>query len=163
MALILTLITIYPALHPFLGFNFTFWTVLAAYQQENIQLNFPIYIFVGKNSSGEGFRSEKMGTLCTFLPVGEDFTRYEWPVNNQKVILYDTGDLSMDQLKKMPLILLNFKPSLIYIWSENCPDQILMLKRSFKMKDNNIDEMESPIPQELIDAFNQDVKEIRVS
>ena len=107
-----------------------FGRVLAAYQQENIQLNFPIYIFVGKNSSRGRFRlRKKMGTLCTFLPVGEDFTRYEWPVNNQKVILYDTGDLSMDQLKKMSLILLNFKPSLIYIWSENCPDQIFNVKK----------------------------------
>ncbi len=103
--------------------------VLAAYQQENIRLNFPIYIFVGVNASEEAFAQKKMGTLCTFLPVGEDFTRYEWPVNNQKVILYDTGGLTMDQLKKMSYALLNFKPNLIYIWSESHPDQFLNVKK----------------------------------
>ena len=106
-----------------------FGRVLKAYQQENIRLDFPIYIFVGKNASEEGFAQKKMGTLCTFLMDGEDFTRYEWPVNNQKVILYDTGGLSMDQLKKMSLVLLNFKPNLIYIWSENNPDQFFNVKK----------------------------------
>jgi len=106
-----------------------FGRVLAAYQQENIRLDFPIYIFVGKNASEEGFAQKKMGTLCTFLPAGEDFTRYEWPVNNQKVILYDTGGLSMEQLKKMSLILLKFKPNLIYIWSESYPDQFFNVKK----------------------------------
>lgn len=106
-----------------------FGRVLAAYQQENIQLNFPIYIFVGNNASEEGFAQKKMGTLCTFLPVGEDFARYEWPVNNQKVILYDTGGLSIKQLQKMSLILIKFKPNLIYIWSESNHDQFFNVKK----------------------------------
>lgn len=108
-----------------------FGRVLKAYQQENICLDFPIYLFVGDSASEEAFAQKKMGSLCTFLPKGGDFLRYEWPVTNQKVIIYNTGGIDMAQLKKMSFNLLKFKPRQIYIWSENQPDQIFNTKKEF--------------------------------
>lgn len=95
-----------------------FGKVLLAYQQESIRLDFPLYIFVGKNSKEEACAQKRMGTLCTFLPYGDDYATYNWPIANQRVIVVDTGFMSSIGLKKMCYGLLTYNPSVIYLHSD---------------------------------------------
>lgn len=101
-----------------------FWHILKAYQQDAIRLEFPIYIFVGKDADQEAYAQKKWGTYCTYLPNGEHISRYEWPIQGQKVFLYNTGGVPMPELKKMVLALIKFHPRQVLIFDEHHDVQI---------------------------------------
>jgi hypothetical protein len=106
-----------------------FSRVLLAYQQERISLEFPIYIYVGKEAKDEAFAQKRFGTLCSFLPFNDDVIRYRWPIKDQKIVVYDTGSMPLVSLQKICLKLLTFEPRLVYLWSQIHPCQFFNLTR----------------------------------
>jgi hypothetical protein len=106
-----------------------FGNVLLAYQKETIRLQFPLYIFVGRTAFKDACESKKVGILCTCLPYGEDFNNYDWPVNDQHVIIYDTGKSSAIGIKKFCYHLQKVsKPRVIFVHSEDLPLQVYNMK-----------------------------------
>ena len=100
-----------------------FGRVLLAYQEESIKLEFPIYIYVGKEAKDEAYTQKRMGTLCSFVPFTDYVSHYAWPILNQKIIVYDTGGLSRLALHKICFQLMKFKPRILYLWSSEHPCQ----------------------------------------
>ena len=96
-----------------------FGRVLLAYQQEKIRLNHSIDIYVGKEAEVCAFSAKCSGWLCTFLPYDQDFTQYDWPIKNQKIIIEDTGGMTLSDLKKFSVHLLTFDPRVIILFSED--------------------------------------------
>ncbi len=106
-----------------------FGRILLAFNQENIKLDVSISIFVGQHSRYEAITSKKLGALCTFLPFGDDYQRYHWPINNQKIIVEDSGGNSAIYLKKMCLYLLStHNPRVIFLYSNSVPNELFLPK-----------------------------------
>lgn len=101
-----------------------FGRILLAYQKDSVALKSHITIYVGKNSKKEAFDEISSGFLCSFLPEGEDYTRIKWPIDNQKVIVFDTGGIDEVKLKKFCLYLLRFDPSILFLSSEEYQSEI---------------------------------------
>lgn len=102
-----------------------FGHVLLAYQKESIRLEFSLYIFIGKHSREEAFTHKKMGVLCSFVPFGDDCSRYDWPINGQKVIIFDTGGVSINDIKMIcHHFVTAFKPAVLFTYSAMLPNQI---------------------------------------
>lgn len=97
-----------------------FGKVIAAYQEEKIQLDFPIYIFVGDHAKDEAYLHKKIGTLCCYLPYQEEVANYRWPITNQKVLIQDTGGIKVTEIKIIAFYLLtNYNPRSLVIVSTN--------------------------------------------
>lgn len=94
-----------------------FGNILLAYQKDHIPLEPTIYIFMGKNASRDAKNQLKMGTLATYLPYGEDFTHYEWPIKDQKVILTDSDFITIPHFKRFALHLVKSHPRILFISS----------------------------------------------
>jgi hypothetical protein len=104
-----------------------FGRILAAYQAEAIRLEFPIYLCVGKYGKENAYDYKKTGALATFLPYGDDYKKYKWPIENQKVIVMDTGFSSAISIKKMCHHLLSlFKPRVIFLYSDSIPNELFL-------------------------------------
>lgn len=107
-----------------------FGRVLLAYQKEAIRLEPPLYIFIGKKSKEFAYAYKKWGTLCSFLPFEDDYFKYEWPVDGQKLIIFDTGDFSRIMLKKFCYHLQKISnPRVIFVHSEKHHPEIYNQKR----------------------------------
>lgn len=101
--------------------------VLIAYQQESIRLDFPIYIFVGRYAKEQAIAHKKTGTLCSFLPYGDLYEKYNWPIKNQKVIVVDTGFTVEIMLHKLCFHLLDtYLPRVIFLHSETYLNEIFL-------------------------------------
>lgn len=100
-----------------------FGKILLAYQEQRVRLNFSIYIHVGRGAQAICFDEVKNGFLASYLPENESFSSYQWPVYQQHIVLTDHGGLSLKELHKMCAYLLNHKPRLVYLWSEEHPCQ----------------------------------------
>jgi hypothetical protein len=106
-----------------------FGNVLNAYQKESIRLEFSIYLFVGKEAKEEAYSAKRLGILCTYLPYGDDYKKYNWPFENQKVIVFDTGGLTLPTIKRICFHIYNhYNPSLVYFYSENFPMDLFLSK-----------------------------------
>lgn len=100
--------------------------ILQAYQQESVHLQIPIWIYVGKSAKEDAFHEKRMGFMCSYLPYGEDFSRYKWPIEEQKIIVQDTGGMSNIDLKKFCIYLIKFNPRVIFIYSEEHPNELIL-------------------------------------
>lgn len=98
--------------------------ILKAYQEEKVHLERPIYIFVGSNAKQEAYKQKIFGTLCTYLPENEDFTQFDWPVFQQKIVVEESGKAALILLKKLCIYLLDFKPLIIYLNPTSHPGQV---------------------------------------
>lgn len=103
-----------------------FGRVLLAYQQESIRLDWHITVYVGKNSKDQAFVDKRAGQLATFLPFGEDFNNYRWPVREQKLIVLDTGSMKEIYLIKFCLHLIDAGAHVIFLYSEQHPNQLIL-------------------------------------
>jgi hypothetical protein len=102
-----------------------FGNVLLAYQKESIRLDFSLYIFIGRQSREQAYKNKSMGVLCTFLPFGDDYSRYDWPINGQKIIIFDTGGVEINDIKRIcHHFVTAFKPAVLFTYSEMLPNQI---------------------------------------
>jgi len=96
-----------------------FGKILLAYQKESIRLEFPLYIFVGKNSKEEAITHQQMGVMATYLPYGDAYQKYDWPIGDQTVVVVDTGCTVSLWLKKMKYYLgKNYQVKNIFILPE---------------------------------------------
>lgn len=91
--------------------------ILNAYQQDSIRLEPTLYIYIGKNAFRYAKKDLENAILATYLPYGEDFTQYDWPIKNQKVILTDTDLITVSHLKRFALHLVKFNPRILFISS----------------------------------------------
>ena len=97
-----------------------FGVILQAYQKSKVHLKTIIRIYVGQKASQEAYDGIQYGTLCTYLPYGEDYKDYDWPINNQNIVLEDTDLTSISMLRKMSLYLLNIHtPHYIFLVSRS--------------------------------------------
>lgn len=94
-----------------------FGRILLAYQQDSIPLDPTIYIFIGKNGFNDAKAHLQLGTLATCLPYGENFTDYNWPIKDQKVILADSDHITLNHLKLFGMHLLRCEPRILAIHS----------------------------------------------
>jgi hypothetical protein len=107
-----------------------FGHILRAYQKESVWLDFSLYLFIGKHSKETAFSHKKLGALCTFLPYGDDYTQYEWPIDHQKVIIFDTGGMLSKTIKMLCYHLVSeFNPAVLFTYSEVLPNQIYLSKK----------------------------------
>ena len=95
-----------------------FGHILLAYQQASIRLDFPVYIFVGKNAKYDAIGNLQRGDICTYLPYGDSFERYNWPIFDQYTVVVDTGNMTLLHLKRFCLHLVNLDPRIVYLSSE---------------------------------------------
>lgn len=103
-----------------------FGRILQAYLEESVHLSIPIWVYVGKNAKEIAFAEKRMGFMCTFLPFGDDVSRYRWPIEGQKIIIEDTGDMSHVELKRICYVLLKYKPRLMYLHSDKHSNQLIL-------------------------------------
>ncbi len=102
-------------------------SVVDAYQKEAIRLEFPIYLCIGRNAFDEAKLNKSYGILSLCLPYGKSLNDYRWPIKNQKIILTDTGGLSVIGMKKMCHSLLKLGAASVTLFSEMCPLEIFTL------------------------------------
>ena len=103
-----------------------FGRILQAYIEEKVKLSVPIWLYVGKDAKDIAFAEKRTGNLCTFLPFKDDVARYRWPVENQKIVIEDTGGMSHVELKRICYVLLKYKPRIIYLYSEKNSSQLIL-------------------------------------
>ena len=65
-----------------------------------IKLDFPVYIFCGKNGFDDAKYSLSIGLYCCVWPPNNAYEVYEWPVKDLRVVVADGGDVTPIQLKK---------------------------------------------------------------
>lgn len=82
------------------------------------QFNKPFYIHVGKQGREWAMADIKHGSQATFLPYGEEVGGYRWPIGGQYVVVCDQGGMTQVGLQKICLGLLEYRPKIIYLWSE---------------------------------------------
>lgn len=98
-----------------------FGKILSVYQEQKVRLEFPIYIHIGKRCKDYCFTDVRYGSIASYLPDEEDVTQYTWPIHDQHVIVMNHGDIDALSLRKIAFHLKNFKPRLIYVWSNDHP------------------------------------------
>jgi len=103
-----------------------FGRILLAYQQESIRLNSHITIYVGKDGQDEAFAEKRAGFLATFLPYGDDFRSYKWPVSEQKLIVQDTGAMKAVDLTKFCFYLINSGARVVFLYSDEHPNELIL-------------------------------------
>jgi len=99
-----------------------FGKILEAYIEEKIKLNIYITIYIGKEAKERAFYFKKLGELCCYLPYGQDYESYRWPVLDQKIIIEDTSLSSVIFLKKMcSYIFFQQNAACVYLHSDSIP------------------------------------------
>lgn len=98
--------------------------ILELYQDQTIQLSFPIYIFVGKNAKQEAYLNKSHGVMSSYIPKGFNFEDFYWPIKDQKVILFDTGASTVMGLNKLCYQILQEGASTVCRYSEIAPIKV---------------------------------------
>jgi len=97
--------------------------ILQAYQYHQVHLKKMLYIYVGKEGKEYAFHFIQNGEVCTFLPYGQDYKLYEWPVAGQTIVITDTGGMEEATLKRFCVHLLGLSVQAIFLYSEEHPSQ----------------------------------------
>lgn len=106
-----------------------FGRILLAYQQDKVSLDPPIYVYVGIDGKKKAYEQKRMGILCSFVPYLDDPTQYNWPVTDQKIVVIDTGSLTKQQWKAICVCLMQFKPRVMFVYSEQHGNQLINTTR----------------------------------
>ena len=104
--------------------------VVEAYQKEGIGLEFPLYLFIGKNSYSEAKSNKELGCLTLCLPSGKSIDDYRWPVVGQRIVINDTGGMSLLGIRKMASQLLKMGAVSVCIVSDLCPIEVYPTHKS---------------------------------
>ena len=89
--------------------------ILLAYQEQNIPYEFYISIFVGQDAKQIAYKQKCIGALCSYLPMGEHFTKFNWPIVNQRIIVDADGSVPKSHLQLFCRYLLTFHPRVIFL------------------------------------------------
>ena len=101
-----------------------FGKILQAYIEEKVKLDIFITIYVGSKSKEIAYEDKRMGGMCCYLPYGDSYESYRWPVLNQKVLIEDTSLVSVNFLKKMCIhIFTIYEPMCIFLYSKLIPKE----------------------------------------
>ena len=106
--------------------------ILDAFQSSKIPLRETIFIYTGKHAREIAYEVLRDRIPACYLPYGDDFRNFRWPIENQDVIIDDTGLSSIPMLRQMTLFLFNeYHPRQItFHFDEMTIDDLLILKRS---------------------------------
>lgn len=105
-----------------------FGKILAAYQAESISLEWQIYVYVGKDAKNNAYVAKRQGSLATYLPYGDDYKAYKWPVHEQKIVMQDTGGMNQIELVKFSFYLLNNGARVVFLYSDEYPHELYLPK-----------------------------------
>lgn len=83
--------------------------ILEQYIKSNVPVNFAPYLFVGNSSIIDCRNSLSAGIPALCLPPGESINTYRWSVQGLKIVLYNSGGVSLDDMKRMGLYLLTIE------------------------------------------------------
>lgn len=116
-----------------------FGKILAAYQESKINLKTYIRIFVGQDGKRFAYDDiQYIGGLCTYLPYGDDYMQYNWPISGQNVVIEDTSLTSVMLLRKMSIHLLNiYSPHWIVLSSKSLDEPELFTHQKNGEKNEN--------------------------
>jgi len=92
--------------------------IVSQYQKEAIRLEFPVYIFVGKDAFHNAKLEKSIGGMAMALPPDKEVTQFTWPINDQKIVVIDTGDMTANALKRICFNLLTHNPRVIFLYSD---------------------------------------------
>lgn len=97
-----------------------FGRILDAYTREKVSIPSTIDIFIGNNAKNvvEAAYANKRWGFCTYLPVGHDFKQFEWPINNQHVIIIDLDHKTPEFAARFAVHLLKSNPTTVTTHSE---------------------------------------------
>lgn len=107
--------------------------IIKAYSDSKVDFHTGLRIFVGKNAKEIAQNEIRRFCMpCTYLPYGDSYEKYHWPIEGQEIILRDFGLVSVNFLKKMCIYLLqNHSPRQIALFSssimQNPDDYIVYL------------------------------------
>lgn len=80
-----------------------FGRVLQAYIDEGIYKIPRIEIYIGRNAKVKAHNEKKWGDMCCYLPYGDSFVSYKWPVSGQNIMIIDVGDVSDNFIRSMSI------------------------------------------------------------
>jgi hypothetical protein len=73
-----------------------FGRVIQAYLEENVYKIPQIDIYIGSQGKAKAYREKKWGELCCYLPYGDSYLAYKWPVQDQNIMILDMGGITSD-------------------------------------------------------------------
>lgn len=87
----------------------------------SFSVNSSIYIYCGKTAWEDAKASISNAIPCLCLPFGKKPNEYFWPVQNGRFILFDTGGMTVIDLKKICLTLIDSGAKSVFLYAENAP------------------------------------------
>lgn len=101
-----------------------FGDVLHLLRSNKIQFKFALFFFCGRYAYKEAKEVIEGGQFALCLPFGQSLENFSWPIADMRLVLYDTGDMSLVNLKKIAYGLLELKVNLVAIHSPDhkCKD-----------------------------------------
>lgn len=103
-----------------------FGRILEAYCAEKIHLVQPIHIYLGRDARDICLEGHRWQNMWTFLPEGQRFENFRWPVLGQHVLIYDLAVRTAEFAMLCAFHLLDYhKPKTVVIHSDYFPTQIL--------------------------------------
>lgn len=103
-----------------------FGLILEAYCKEKIHFPFQIQIYLGSKAKDAVCDAKRWGNMATYLPDGESFALYRWPVDSQHVVIYDLNDRPPAFASAFAVMLLKqYHAKTVCIHSDHHPLKIL--------------------------------------
>lgn len=78
--------------------------ILKAYLDANIILPYAVSVFVGKDAYKEA-KALLPYQICLCLPKDKSPETYQWPVKDLRLIVYDTGSMTITELESIAVCL----------------------------------------------------------
>lgn len=80
-----------------------------------------IYIYCGKKAWEDAKASIESAIPCLYIPFKKNPNDYFWPVKNGRFILFDTGGLTLIELKKICLSIIDGGARSVFMYTEIAP------------------------------------------
>lgn len=84
-------------------------------------LNYAPYVFCGRFAIAEARKMLASGLICLALPPNTKVSDYRWSVAGLPLILFDSGEISARELKKIAYALLKEKAKQVCVYFTNPP------------------------------------------
>lgn len=76
-------------------------------------------VYIGKHAKESAFNDiQHIERPCSYLPYGDDYNNYRWPILGQTILLCDTGGMQLSTIKKFAAQLFISGAEKILIFSE---------------------------------------------
>jgi hypothetical protein len=92
--------------------------ILLQYQKYQIELDYLIFLYVGKDAWRDCKKMLTTGQYAMCLPYDSDVTDYEWPITGLKICIVDTGGMTLDALRRIRAYLLLDNPQYLLVQTD---------------------------------------------